>query len=217
MGSVIINEEFAYMISRITGSIVRRGLSGVLAVALASALFQGTGVQAGPISGSDGFSQQNAISITALPSGSSVSNATSFGDVALATSAPATGDFTAIPANTDVGSGITVPVHTGASSFTFGDMAFGHFVATSEKVIFQGNGFANLQFNGSFTPGTDFPGKTASAAEFNISFTQTGASISDSGTLATSVPEPTSMALLGIGISSFIAFRRRFSKKLPVA
>jgi hypothetical protein len=31
------------------------------------------------------------------------------------------------------------------------------------------------------------------------------------------VPEPSSIALLGIGISGFIAFRRRFSKKLPAA
>ncbi len=32
-----------------------------------------------------------------------------------------------------------------------------------------------------------------------------------------SVPEPSSMALLGLGLASFVAFRRRFSKKSPVA
>jgi hypothetical protein len=33
----------------------------------------------------------------------------------------------------------------------------------------------------------------------------------------TTVPEPSSIALLGIGLSGFIAFRRRFSRKLPVS
>ena len=32
-----------------------------------------------------------------------------------------------------------------------------------------------------------------------------------------SVPEPSSIALLGIGLSGFIAFRRRFGRKLPIA
>jgi hypothetical protein len=209
------------MIKNYAGSFVRRSLTAVLAVALSASLL-GTGARAGMVSGSDAFTQQNNIAIGSMPSGSTVSNATSFVDVALATNAPSTGDFlTYVPNNTDVGSGVTVPVHTGASSFSFGDNAFGHFNATSETIIFQGSGFANLTFLGTFTPGTDFTGgQTAAPAIFGIQFSQNGGSIVDSGTITTSaVPEPSSMALLGIGLTSFLAFRRRFSKskKLPVA
>jgi hypothetical protein len=53
----------------------------------------------------------------------------------------------------------------------------------------------------------------------NYGLTGTLGTITSSGldVSVTSVPEPSSIALLGIGLSGFIAFRRRFSKKLPVA
>jgi len=168
--------------------------------------------------GSDAFSQQNSESIGSLPVGSDVNNATSFTNVAAATSNPATGDFfTYVPSNTDINAGVTVPVGTGASTFSIGSTSFGTFTATSETINFQGSGFANLTFLGTFTPGTDFPSSiTASPATLKISFTQTadGDPISESGTLSmtSAVPEPSSLTLLGIGISSFIAFRRRFGK-----
>jgi hypothetical protein len=209
------------MISKIVGSFVR-SLPVVLAVALSSALFQGTSAQAGMISGSDAFSQQNNVSIGALPGGTNVNTATSFTNVAPATSSMATGDFlTYVPANTDISAGVTVPVATGASTFTIGNVAFGTFTATSETVVFQGSGFANLTFQGTFTPGSLFPGgSTATPAILGISFTQTtlDGPISESGTISTAaVPEPSSIALLGIGLSAFIAFRRRLSKKHSAA
>jgi hypothetical protein len=210
------------MIKNYTGSIVRRSLTAVSAVALSAALL-GTVAQAGPIVGSDAFTQQNSIAIGALPPGSNVNNATSFTNIALSSNTPSSGDFlTFVPNNTDVNSGVTVPVASGPSSFSFGDAAFGTFTATTETVIFQGSGFANLSFTGTFVPGTLFPASiTSNSAIFQIAFTQSGTSITDAASITTpaGVPEPTSMALLGIGITGFLAFRRRFSKskKLPVA
>jgi hypothetical protein len=53
----------------------------------------------------------------------------------------------------------------------------------------------------------------------NYGLTGTVGTITSSGlnVSVSSVPEPSSIALLGIGVSGFIAFRRRFSKKSPVA
>lgn len=209
------------MIKNYAGSFVRRSLTAALAVALSSALL-GTSAQAGPIVGSDAFTQQNSVSIGSMPPGSNVNDATSFSSVALATNVPASGDFlTHVPNNTDVNGGVTVPVANGPSTFSFGDAAFGMFTATSESITFQGGGFANLSFSGTFVPGTDFPSSiTSNVATFQITFVQSGPSITDAASItAGAVPEPSSMALLGIGITSFLAFRRRFSKskKLPVA
>jgi hypothetical protein len=79
----------------------------------------------------------------------------------------------------------------------------------------------------------------ASSLSFTIQFTESNTPLLYGGVLASlsgvsgtvdtssvnvgafvttqSVPEPSSIALLGIGLSGFIAFRRRFFKKLPVA
>jgi hypothetical protein len=215
------------MIKNYAGSFVRRSLTAVLAVVLSSALL-GTSAQAGPIIvGSEAFTQQNGVAITPLPTPDGVYNATSFMGVALATNANATGDFTVVNSNYQLSPTFTVPVANTPppTSFSFSDGGFGMFTATSETVFFQGgnatNGFADLVFHGIFAPGTLFTGLSPNTdATFNISFTQSGGSISESATLSmAAVPEPASFALLGIGISGFIAFRRRFSKskKPPVA
>jgi hypothetical protein len=87
------------------------------------------------------------------------------------------------------------------------------------KILFMG-GYSNAVFNYSFDATgsiTDIAGGTVSASLGTI--TGTASSLSKGAQILTvsSVPEPSSIALLGIGLSGFIAFRRRFSKKLPVA
>jgi hypothetical protein len=218
------------MIKNYAGSFVRRRLTAVLAVALSASLL-GTGAQAGSVTGTIALSQQSNMDI--MPTTDVTALGQTFMNLAFVTGATS-GDFVKLPgsgvaAGTDLlSSSLTTPPPTISSAYSFGDSpvpnAFGEFnsISITETVGFRS---ALFVITGVFTPGSDFAslGVSPTDAIFLLSLTQAGGlntPISASGTLAMNgVPEPTSMALLGIGITSFIAFRRRFSKskKLPVS
>jgi len=57
----------------------------------------------------------------------------------------------------------------------------------------------NVSLTGIYDPGPGIPGVTAGLAMVDVSFNQTGSSLSGSYTLAT-VPEPGALALWGSGL-----------------
>lgn len=146
---------------------------------------------------------------------------------------PKTGDFVGAPNGTPV-TGLTLTTAT-PGTWGFGSAAFGTFTATSGSQVtamyipFLGN-LRTFAFNGTFTPGTLFPGKTGSPnnATVILSFTQTGnfsagkgagRAISSSFTLnvtAPKVPEPSSIVMLGSVFGPAVVvgwMHRRWKKK----
>jgi hypothetical protein len=105
------------------------------------------------------------------------------------------------------------------STFSIGPLAyFGSFTSTSiteTQSTMGANSTVSLFILGNWTAGTAFSPSGPFPASFTISFTQDGgptASISDSGTFAvppdfTSVPEPSSFVLLGLGAIGFVGYR----------
>lgn len=59
---------------------------------------------------------------------------------------------------------------------------------------------------------TDYTGLTGSKTMWNL-FNTPGATAIGTASFAQAVPEPTSVALMGIGLGGLIAFRRRFAKR----
>lgn len=96
--------------------------------------------------------------------------------------------------------------------FSVSDAVYGSFVASSGSIATQTSSFLNVTLFGIYTPGPGFSGFTASLAKADISFDQTGSSLSGSFTLA-GVPEPGALALLGSGI--FVCWRGlRWQRKI---
>jgi len=90
------------------------------------------------------------------------------------------------------------------------ELAFTNFAAGA---VSSGN------FTVAFTTQNDpsFVGSTINVSLSGLTTGISGKSIHADYVVSSAVPEPSSIALLGIGLSGFIAFRRRFSKKLPVS
>jgi hypothetical protein len=87
------------------------------------------------------------------------------------------------------------------AGWTFGSAAFGTWVTTSGIVTSNSGGFMNLALQGTFTPGTMFSGKTASAGTMSLGFIMSGSTAQNvSGSMAmNAVPEPMTLGLLGLG------------------
>ena len=156
------------------------------------------GMQASAISGSLPF-----VFLTTSENGTNLATSTAESAVLTVTSGPGTGDFSAVPFLTAYGP-ITLndlTVGTGGG-FSVSNPTYGSFVASSGSIFTQTGNFLDVTLFGIYTPGPGFPGLTASAARADLSFNQTGASLSGSFTLAT-VPEPATMALLSSGILVF--------------
>jgi hypothetical protein len=116
------------------------------------------------------------------------------------TSGVGTGDFSVVPVMTTFGP-ITLndlSIGTGGG-FSIFNATYGGFTATSGAIITQTSHFLNVSLSGTYTPGLGIAGVSAGPAVANVSFTQTGTSVSGSLTLAT-VPEPLTLAFWGAGI-----------------
>lgn len=187
---------------------LERRVFGVMAVALATLLFQSTSALAGMVTGSIAVDFGNA---TTSPLNGNINTITVFNLPTIITGGAGTGDFDKVVFDETLGSATLNT--TSPSTFSFGSTAFGTFTGLSIISQVTGQLTQAYQILGTFTPGTDEPNTTANSASFTISFTQNGgpsAGISASGTLNTpapvpvvsSVPEPASVVL---GLSAVVA------------
>jgi hypothetical protein len=133
------------------------------------------------------------------------------------------GDFATYVTSLEAFGSPVLTVNPLSQTFSFGNVTFGTFTATSITQTSSGPTNQDYDLKGTFVPGTDFLGLfSTGTAEVTLGFTQAdpGVSvISVSGTLfspsAAAVPEPASIVL---GFTSFVGFglafglRRRFSK-----
>lgn len=189
-----------------------KSIARSLAVALAvAAIANVPTAKAGSVIGTETFVLDNVKIDTAA-----LKLATTFSVSNITTASPSSGDFNLVPSGLLVDSGpeSLVPSPT---LFSFGNPVFGYFTATStidDSTNLTGKS-RSIEFLGTFTAGTGWAmyGKSGiSAADLVISFTQVagpGTPVSGSFTMTTSaIPEPTSVAMLGLGLSGIISLRR---------
>ena len=152
-------------------------------------------MRASAISGSLPFAIVNASQ-----NGSNLLTSTMQFSTGSLTSGSGVGNFSVVPLFTSF-SAVTVNDLTVGSGggFALSNSVYGTFIATGGSIITRTATFLNLTLDGTYVPGPAFAGLTASLADADVSFNQTGNSLSGSFTLAT-VPEPGALALLGSGI-----------------
>ena len=186
-----------------------------LVVVTAIAVCGASSVFAGGV-GSLGFADIGSPSVV----GGDIDTGTQFTIGNLVSTAAGTNDFAGL--STQTFGNISFDVNV-ANSFSISTAAFGTFTSTSFQVSSSGPGFENIYILGNYTGGT-YAIADGGPASFTLSFTQnpkaTGA-ISDSGTFAippaappSSVPEPSTFTLLGLGGLGLTAFALR---RRPVA
>lgn len=159
-------------------------------------LVAGSGVmQASAISGSLPF-----VLFSATENGPNLASSTMEFAVLAVTSGSGTGDFSVVPFMTAFGpiSLNDLTVSTGGG-FSISNATYGNFIASGGTIVHQSSTFLDVSLTGIYFPGPGLPGASPTPAVVDMSFTQTGASLSGSFTLA-AVPEPGAMALLGSGI-----------------
>lgn len=161
-------------------------------------------MQASAISGSLPF-----VIVNASQNGSNLLTSTMEFSTGTLTSGSGAGDFSLVPLFTSF-TAVTLNNLTvgGGGTFALSNPTYGTFIATSGSIVTRTGTFLNVTLDGTYVPGPAFAGLTASPAEANVSFNQTGTSLSGSFTLAT-VPEPGTMALFGSGILVFARVLRQ--------
>jgi hypothetical protein len=185
-------------------------LHRLLFAGIVLSLATGYSTQAGTVSGSQSFADAG----TATADTGNINTATSFTIGDMVSTGSQEGAFIAYPPLTSFGSisfSLSNPV-----SFSFGNGSFGSFTSTSISEALSTPGSVEFYILGNYTPGSFVGIGPAQPASFTLGFEQTPAStgsISDSGTFATppapppGIPEPASVVLVGIGLTSVSLFR----------
>jgi hypothetical protein len=171
-------------------------------------LVAGSGVmQASAISGSLPF-----VVFTATENGPNLASSTMEFGVLAVTSGSGTGDFSVVPFMTAFGpiSLNDLTVSTGGG-FSISNPTYGSFIASGGTIVHQSSSFLDVSLIGTYVPGPGLPGASPTPAEVDMSFTQTGASVSGSFTLA-AVPEPGTMVLAGSGFLALAGMIREKTK-----
>ncbi|APW59687.1 PEP-CTERM sorting domain-containing protein [Paludisphaera borealis] len=118
-------------------------------------------------------------------------------------SKPGNGDFSVVPLSTDFGPN-TVDV-TNLSAFTLTNATYGKFTATSGTVVgTPTSGFINIYILGTFTPLFGGFGPSPASVQITITSSSLGG-LSEAITInapPTSIPEPASIAMAGIGLAA---------------
>ena len=151
---------------------------------------------------------------TPTQAGSTVFTSVSFGSFAPPATSPTvtTVDFKYTGAGT-----ITLVKDLSLAGFDYNGSSF-NFVPVSSLVLKTAD-TVELKFTGPVTNivgNFDFQSTVPYSITENIPVTVTPSSVHATVSYGPAVPEPSSMALLGIGLTSFLAFRR-FFKRVPLA
>jgi hypothetical protein len=186
---------------------------------LVATLAFATAAQAGPV-GSQAFSDNGSPTANT----GNIDTATSFTIGDLVSTSSQQGVFVGMSSQNVGPASFTT---SGSGGLTFGNSVFGTFTSTSVELASSAQGAVAFYFLGSYTPGSQAGGGSATPASFTISFTQTPAgtgSISDSGTFvvppgAPPAPEPATgvMGLMSIAVCGLVyCLRRRSAKRSAV-
>ncbi len=162
-------------------------------------------MHASTINGSIPFSGENAAQ-----NGADLSVSTSVWDMNTITSGAGLGDYSVIPLDTPYGP-FTLDLGTVGvgGGFSLTNATWGSFSATSGEIVTRTPSFLDVYLRGMYS---GLPGFDATDTSLRLSFTQSGNSLSVSGTLNSppvNVPEPGTLGLLGSAVLGLAAVLRR--------